>query len=238
MACLKWKQLTFGLLLFLSLVSTFIIDGSFNNSSAAVPNLSTADTSSLSNLEILQAGMVTNMERAVEAIADSGRRKEAMVAVDEAHRIAKVGAYAESSGGGSFSQVATAVEEVWRHIQNGQPEAALNRLKEATATLEQAPVPDAFAAPEPIEADKNARLLNAYGEIVGDLERTPEGTFTATVGGWQNVLGFLEFGGTSFTLPADKLVFGKQQIAGYDFVVLADEGNPDEIISRYRPQSL
>lgn len=239
MACLnwkRWKQLAFSLLLMASLVSTVLIGSSFRGSSAALA-FPAAAAKDVSSPELLQAAMVENMQRGTEALADSSRREEAMVAIDEPHRIAKVGEYAESSGDGSFSQVSTAVEEVWRRIQNGQSKAALAQLKQATATLEKAPAPSAFLSPKPLQPGEDARLLNAYGQIVGDLEKKSDGTYVATVGGWQNVLGFLKFGGTSFELPANRLVFGKQQLIGYDFVALADSGSPDEIIHRYSRQS-
>ena len=239
MACLnwkRWKRLAFSLLLMVSLVSTVLIGSSFRGSSAA-PAFPAADVKDTSPPELLQAAMVENMQRGTEALAEGSRRKEAMVAIDEAHRIAKVGEYAESADGGSFSQVSTAVEEIWRRIQNGQPEAALARLREAIATLEKAPIPGAFLSSESLQIGESARLLNAYGQIVGDLEKKSDGTYVATVGGWQNVLGFLKFGGTSFELPADRLVFGKQQLIGYNFVALADSGSPNEIIRRYSRQS-
>jgi hypothetical protein len=228
MVCLDWKQITCCLVISFGLVSTSIVV------SEAAPVSSSTELVS-ANAEILQKGIVKDMRDAIEAIATEGQRKQAMLAIDEGRRVAKVGMYAQS-GNGSFAKAEKALEEVRHSIQNGQPEEALQRLKTASQVLDEAPISPTFAVSKSTQNYAGATLINARGEILGELESTTGEVLRARIGNWQNTLGFIDFGGTSVAIPRKKLVFGKKQTFGYVFVVLAEEINQAEAIKQYSRQ--
>ncbi|WP_315787810.1 hypothetical protein [Fischerella sp. JS2] len=187
------------------------------------------------NAEILQKGIVKNMRNAAEAIATKGKRKQAMLAIDEARRVAKVGMYAQS-GNGNFAKAEKALEEVRHSIQNGKPKEASIQLKAALQVLNEAPISQNFAVSKSTQGYEGATLINARGQILGELESTTGEVLRARIGDWQNTLGFIDFGGTPVAIPRNKLVFGKKQTLGYVFVVLAEEINQEEAIKRYGRQ--
>jgi hypothetical protein len=172
----------------------------------------------------------------------SGDRGHAMDALDAARRDAEVGLRAVD--GELQWAVASAYDQVRQArtaIQVGSASGARTHLRKAAATMQTA----ATRAPAPRLPPRRdwdnyhgATLLNALGVRIGEFVAfTDDGNGNVTakvrVGGQDNVLGFIDIGGSTTTVRADRLLYGygEPRIVGEMFVVAPTFGDSHEEVA-------
>lgn len=169
----------------------------------------------------LAAGIAAALEYAEESFR-AERRAPAVRAVDEAHRVAKVAVHAASARTyETFEKVEHALRRTRRSLQNGEPERALEHLQEALQLARSVEVGD-DRRPSDFGAFAGATLVSAEGKHLGEIESITDGSARVVAGKWQDILGFLDFGGESTSIDADRLVFGPSNPFGLVFVAIAD----------------
>ncbi|HEU00326.1 MAG TPA: hypothetical protein ENH89_08225 [Aurantimonas coralicida] len=141
------------------------------------------------------------------------------MAVDEAHRVLQVGKYVEAYPG-PFAAAEKAVKEIRRLLQNGQADDARQLLGETVTSFAAAEPPKLRALAVGGGGYRGATLIDVQGKILGEFDRVnSEDKAIATIGGWQDALGFIDIGGETMNLRLDQLIFGPNGTWGEVFVV-------------------
>lgn len=179
----------------------------------------------------LRDGAATQLQTAVEDL-DTGRRAQAVPALDEAYRVLEVASQG-AGGTGPFAEAEASVAKARRQLQNGRPEDAASRLRDTAAALAASRPPPLSQMPGQQDY-RGAILINSEGRMLGELRGTDSaGAVVAMIGDWQDTLGFLDLGGRAAHLPQDRLVFGEPNALGTVMVVLADPAGQDGVIERW-----
>ncbi|PRX48733.1 hypothetical protein B0I33_104551 [Prauserella shujinwangii] len=188
-------------------------------------------------LAALTAGAARSAATARHDLAE-GHRSEASHAIDAAWRAAEVGL--ETSHG----QVKQAYEAALRRLHfarqdlhYGRAGSARDELRQVVTALE--PVIGRArelspGVPSPVvwPGYRHAVLLDATGSMIGKvrgIERGQDGSPVAVVhvGGSNDVLGFLDFGGRTVRVPADQLLWGPRGFVGAVYVALPVQATED-----------
>lgn len=149
---------------------------------------------------------------------DGGHRGEAMHALDAALRGSKVGSHAARGElAWAFDHARLQLEEARIDVQIGKPGDAREHLAAVvdamTAALDVEPVATGLPPQERWEAYDGAALLNAQGALIGevdDIERSEQRIIaSATFGGALDVFGFIDLGGTTIGIDAERLLYGR-----------------------------
>lgn len=157
-----------------------------------------------------------------------GHRGEAMHALDAALRAAVVGSHAARGElVWAFDHARTQLEEARIDVQIGEPDDARAHLAAAaqamTAARDTEPGARGVPPEERWDAYSGAGLLNALGSRIGevnDIERSGGRTIvTVTIGGAHDVFGFIDLGGSTITVDAERLLFGRTGRPGKIHVV-------------------
>lgn len=196
----------------------------------------------LSPAGALVAGTRVSLLRTVDALR-TGKRSEAVHALDAAMRAAKVGEYAaHGEAGSAFKMASRDIDKARRRLQNGSRSGAVKALGGIGQALGDSIVQTArteheLPLPEIRHRYRHAQVLNAQGERLGEFlrfEGGPDGpTAHLIIGGARDVFGFLDFGGTRVMLPADRLVYGKVKTLGAIHVVVPVFGTGAEAVQRF-----
>lgn len=187
-------------------------------------------------LTLLAQGIAESAASAAEALS-RGDVTAGAVAMDAAMRAVDVGRDgAPEPARSAFDSAYRLVRLASRKRQNGDPGRAATILRLIGPALRMLPV-SRPVLPHDVANYDGARLLNAEGTMLGVVDRVSIGAagepFTAVlvIGGYHQVLGFLDFGGTKITVPAARLVFGKARALGATRVVLATTARtPSELL--------
>ena len=201
----------------------------------------------LSPAGAVAAGTRASLQRTLEGL-ETGKRSEAVHALDAAMRAAKVGEYAtHGEAGSAFKKISRDIDKARRHLQNGNPEEAVKALSDTRQVLGDGVVQKArkeqkLPLHEMRHRYRHAQVLNAQGERLGEFRRfegSPEApTAHLVIGGTRDVFGFLDFGGRPVSVPADRLVYGKVKNLGAIHVVVPIFGSDVDAVQRLaRPQA-
>lgn len=92
------------------------------------------------------------------------------------------------------------------------------------------------APPEEVwPAYEGAVLVNANGSMVGQVRSIESGAdgpvVILRIGGANDVLGFMEFGGTDITVPAERVLWGPRRSVGSVFAAVPVETSDAEEIT-------
>lgn len=183
---------------------------------------------------------------------EQGKRTKAVHAMDAALRAAEIGKHvAQGAARMQFEQAVKALKDARHVLQMGRPEEAEKRLVSAADALAHAGLQAPAAAvamggqPPPKatwSAYRRAGLINAQGVRVGEVEEIREradsgAELVLVVGGGQDVLGFIDFGGTRLTVPASAVLFGKPKTIGMTMVALSTlQSSASAVLAEYRKQ--
>ncbi len=127
-----------------------------------------------------------------------------------------------------FAQAFKGIEEIRRAVQNGAPERAPEILRRTIAAFSAAP-PAAPLPPSDLAVYDGAPVMNALGLPIGEVEGADGDQLELNLRK-QDVLGFIELGGTRLRVPADRLLFGKKKKIGPTMVWLpVFEQEPEQI---------
>lgn len=183
------------------------------------------------NVAVLAEGMGSALETAIAAL-EGGVRSDGVRRMDEALRVAKVAAHVSSAGGGweQLERVRQAVEQARHALQNGDRMRAIGQLRGAQ---DAAGSVRAENERRPLRLDpfRGATLISLEGRKLGEIEEIAEQGARARVGGYQDTLGFIDFGGREVDLDPATMSFGPVGALGLVFVVLADPEvkTPDDL---------
>lgn len=168
----------------------------------------------------LKNGIANRLDTALAGL-ENDRRAEAVMAIDEAHRVLTVGAYVEAATG-PFAEAEQAVKDIRRLLQNGRADKARQRLDEVRAGFAAAEATE--FRPVPVsDAYEGATLVDAQGKVLGEFGGIgAQGDGSAVIGDWQDTLGFIDIGGEKIVVPRDRLIFGPPGTWGKVFVVLTE----------------
>ncbi|MBQ0983993.1 hypothetical protein KBZ10_05535 [Streptomyces sp. F63] len=161
----------------------------------------------------------------------TGERSEATHALDAALRAAEVGhASAHGPVGNGFTAAVKHLKGARQDLHNGLPDAARGKLDRAVRELTEVVAPAGrqrpSAPPRAVWPDyRDATLLGPEGGMIGrirSIEGGPGGAPVAVleVGGSQDVLGFLDFGGRTVRVPADQVLWGPTRYIGNTMAAL------------------
>jgi hypothetical protein len=175
----------------------------------------------------LAHGVAQSATTAVQALSN-GRITAGAVSMDAAMRAAEVGRDGGPAASRSaFERALHLVRDARTALQNGDVARAAATMGRVSNMLASIPANAAALLPETTRGYDGAQLLNAAGMMIGTVDHvsgaSPGGIASATlvVGGYHQVLGFLDFGGSRLTMPTDRLVFGKVHAIGPTRVVFA-----------------
>ncbi|EHR50749.1 hypothetical protein SacmaDRAFT_2506 [Saccharomonospora marina XMU15] len=168
----------------------------------------------------------------------SGQRSEASHAIDAALRATEVGL--ENSHGMVKKAYEAALQRIHytrQDLHNGWEASARQELRHAVEELTRVIEPartQSPGTPAPLVWNQynSATLLDSTGATIGEvnhIERGPNGMPVAVlqVGGASDVLGFLDFGGRTERVPADRLLWGPRRFIGSTFAALAVQDADD-----------
>ncbi|MCF6523948.1 hypothetical protein [Streptomyces sp. JJ36] len=181
-------------------------------------------------LKALTAGTARSVAAARHGLA-TGERSEASHAVDAARRAAEVGhEAAHGPVGKGFTAALKHLEGARKDLHNGKPATARAKLtraeRELTGVLAAAARQTPGVPPRVVWADyRGATLLGPQGGMIGRVQRIQPGPGGAPVavldvGGSQDVLGFLDFGGRTVRVPADRVLWGPARYVGSTLAAL------------------
>ncbi|MGA7614089.1 MAG: PRC-barrel domain-containing protein [Thermoanaerobaculia bacterium] len=189
------------------------------------------------NLATLMDGAARSLTRAATELR-AGHRRSATASIDAANRITHVGT--EASVGpvrDAFFRAKETIHRGRQALQNGDAGRAADLFDQAARqlALETRPTGSTPVSREHLwDQFIGARLLNARGETIGEIvafERSG-GQVTSIrfdAGGWHDVGGFMDFGGTPVSLPYDRFVFGGPKVIGETLVALAEDVTVKEL---------
>lgn len=146
----------------------------------------------------------------------AGHRSAALHALNAAHHAVEPGKGATCDK--LFEEAFNQIEETRRALQNGQPERAPEILARDPARAESAPPASPAFPANPSDYD-GATVINASGLRIGEVENVKADRAELSLG-LQDVLGFIELGGTKVQVPVDRLLFGKKKGVGPTMVCL------------------
>lgn len=179
------------------------------------------------------AALTTGVQRdTTSALASlqAGHRSDATAALDAARRLAQVGQ--ENSSGPLKTQYVTAldaIESARQALWNGNPGDARGDLTAAGQALASAvtatqTATDPEAPPEAVwDQYDGAQLLAADGRVIGKVDSIDNPADPAVrlhLGNGSGVLGFIDLGGHTTTVPLDQVLWGRRQILGNVYAVL------------------
>ena len=184
-------------------------------------------------LAALSAGVARTAGAAAYHL-EHDERSKASHAIDAGHRAAEVGH--EASHGEVKKAFAVALHELDKarqSLHNGRPASTVEDLHAVVDRL--APVVDTAKEQSPgvppaevWSGYGGAVLLDANGSMIGQVQRLDRdgGTTTARlrVGGANDVLIIMDFGGEQVTVPADTILWGPRRSVGSVYAVLPVEG--------------
>lgn len=156
----------------------------------------------------------------------------AVRALDQAHEVAMVGAAAGDGGARlAFQGTLKRIREARRAVQNRRPARATELLEEVRRSMENVGVE--VVLPEgDLARYRGARLVNARGELLGELQRIEGDQAVVVLGGARDVLGLVDLGGIRASVPTSMLVFGPRPLLGPARVVLLTGASRTELARR------
>ena len=181
-------------------------------------------------INTLASGTVQSLKVSADAIEDSSRAK-AMHALNTAERTIEVGRSVPTEKIQIHFEFAhVQVSKARHYVQNGHIDKAVQPLRKAATTLSSLEVTATTHDNELPEVAKwpgynGGQLINANGTKIGEFERfsiDSKGNVRAHIdlGGYQDILGFIDIGGQSYSLPANDLLYGHLKNYGSDLVVV------------------
>lgn len=176
----------------------------------------TQNSLSQNSASIVLDGLKKQIADARSAFA-SGKLTPGIKALDEAHKVLKVMVYA-SGGADPFTKAEKQVAEIRHKIQLGQLDVAdkdTGALENALAQVTAQP----FSAPPLTGAYKGGSLINAKGQFLGEVTGVDAQTMRARIGGWSDVLGFIDFGGSELSFPLAQVIPGEIKQLGATMLV-------------------
>ena len=194
-------------------------------------------------LAILHEGLRQSVTIAAQNLGWN-RRSDAVHALDAATRAADVGKHAASGDtADAFARASRELELARRNLQDGKKARAQEVLAALATSLAIGPrLPEEWeAALQPavnLEQFEEARVLNAQGVRLGEVQRVDGQMLTLRVGMSSDVLGFIDWGGgKEIIVPAYQLVFGKRKGLGSTMVVLPTfSASAPEVQAQYLAQ--
>lgn len=193
-------------------------------------------------MEQLLAATITSFRRSADALNNS-QRADAMHTLNSSARSIEVGRSARSTSTQlAFELAHRGLSEARHATQNGRYQEAIPILRTTADELErqniaevpQKRIPDVATWPE----YNGAVLTNAAGVKVGEVKRigvTESGTPTAyvVIGGAQDILGFIDYGGTAVQASARQLLYGHPKTIGADLVAAPTLAIDTEAVIQY-----
>ena len=176
-------------------------------------------------------GALTAAQNALQ----EGRQSEIARALDASMRAAGVGKDALSSTrhGAALERLHESILKARVAFQNDNHSQAAEMVRAALAST---PDVENETASTPDTAQyTGATVLNAEGVRVGEVKGSSNGAVLVSLGGYNNLFGFVDIGGQTVQVPADYIIYGKQKALGTTFVVLPSlSTSPGEITAQLR----
>lgn len=193
----------------------------------AEPEAMQADAATLDPRSLLKTGAATSASVASRFLVNDDRA-DATHAMDAAIRVAEVGAHVlEGDAGRQFQQALQRIKQGRRALQMGRSAAAPELFREAASLLAaiEKQKGSLKAPTRNWNAYEGAVVMNALGIRIGEVDAVGtsangERSVAVVLGGAQDFLGFLDFGGVDVRVVADQVIFGKTKTIGSTYVVL------------------
>lgn len=173
--------------------------------------------------QILRQGIKTQLAHAADAFKN-GELTAAVKALDEVHKVIRVAAFANGRKG-VFEKAEIELADIKREVQRGQLEEASRRTAALAEEMAKASAAN-LSTQSPNSDYIGGKLITTEGTLVGEITGQSRDTLEVRVGGYSDVLGFLDFGGTIEQFPVQEIVFGETKTFGATLAVLAREAKP------------
>lgn len=171
--------------------------------------------------QALYGGLRSSIERAHAAL-QRGDRAGAARMMDATFHAAEVGTY---SSPGAFYSALEQIKNARYALQQGQPHQADRHLANALEVLK----PAEQATPPFLDLHQyaGATVLDAQGEVIGEVVGVSGDSLELALGGWRDAWGFLDFSSRRHVqVPAGQLAFGPPRAIGMTMVVLPTRASP------------
>lgn len=185
------------------------------------PGMAMTTTAGERPLQILRTGTQDTLEIAQEYFA-SNQPSKAVVALDAARRVARVG---RDVGAPGFAGLLEQLKQSRKAVQNGSRAEAATMLDAASREFANSAPTGAEASersgmpPGDATAYRGATVINAVGVRIGELESVDATDAVLALGNTRDVFGFWDVGGERTKVPLTQLIAGRKSGRGITTVV-------------------